>query len=321
MLDEAQENMDDVMTQLIDVAATPMLTDTGGMLDLLGTVPETEPSFFSDALDSPGWSHFHWTMFDHDHPRPREEKRASVQEIITARGLTWDSVLVQREYLGKRMRDPSKFAYEYLPERNDYDPAMVDFSKGKWRHAMGIDIGFEDQDAIEVVAWDAEDATRSLYERFSWASNHNDVDALHDKVKEALSMFRVSAIVGDHGGHGATKVLKTLEQRLGVPILAKPGDVMVSVGFVNDDLRSGRCRLMRAQPLAAEIGKVTRTVKNGRVVINKKGFHSDRSEALRYAHSAALHYRSKAPPPEPTREEMRDRRWQQQRREERNPWR
>lgn len=45
MLDEAQENLDDVMRALIDVAATPMLTDTGGMLDLLGTVPETEPSF------------------------------------------------------------------------------------------------------------------------------------------------------------------------------------------------------------------------------------------------------------------------------------
>lgn len=121
MLDECQEPQDDVIEALIDVAATPMTIDTGGAIDLLGTVPEVEPCFFSKALDSDRWSHFAWTMFDHDLPRPAAEKRADVEEVIRTRGLTWEHPIVQREYLGRRVRDASKFVYDFDLERNTYE--------------------------------------------------------------------------------------------------------------------------------------------------------------------------------------------------------
>ncbi|HET8772781.1 MAG TPA: hypothetical protein VFP80_03280 [Thermoanaerobaculia bacterium] len=120
MLDECQEPADDVIEALIDVAATPMTIDTGGAIDLLGTVPEVEPCFFSRALDSDQWAHFAWTMFDHDLPRPAAEKRADVEQVVRTRGLTWEHPIVQREYLGRRVRDPGKFVYEFDWARNTF---------------------------------------------------------------------------------------------------------------------------------------------------------------------------------------------------------
>lgn len=125
IIDECQEPADDVIEALVDVAALPMTTDTGGAIDLAGTVPEVEPCFFSKALDSSDWAHMHWTMFDHDLPEPREVKRARVEEIIKARGLTWEHPIVQREYLGRRVRDASKFVYDFDVSRNTFAAAEL----------------------------------------------------------------------------------------------------------------------------------------------------------------------------------------------------
>jgi hypothetical protein len=310
MIDEAQENADDIMRSLVDVAATPMLTDTGGMLDLLGTVPEAEPTFFSEALDSPGWSHFHWTMFDHDYPDTRDIKRARVQEIIDKRGLSWDHPIIAREYLGKRVKDPDKLAYEYEPSRNDYTASAV------------FDLGFQDCDAIVVLGWNRNDPDRRLYVRFTWKANHQDVDQLSAKVKEVTGLFHPQIIVGDHGGHGAVKVLETLKNRMGLAIQLKPADVMVSVGLVNDDLRTARLMLQPKSELGSDLGRVQRTVNptTKRIEINKKGFHSDLSEALRYAHHGARHFASKAPKPELTRDQKRAKAWEDEQKRLENPW-
>jgi hypothetical protein len=353
MIDECQEPNDDVITALVDIAATPMLTDTGGMLDLLGTPPEAEPCFFSLALDNEGWRRFHWTQFDHDFPRSRELKWARVKEICAKRGLTVDveestdehgrivlkvrdatHPIVQREYFGIRKKDPNKIAYEYVAGRNDYDPATVDFSKGKWQHSYGLDLGFQDRDAIVVLAWRRDDPDRRLYVRFQWQRNHNDVDMLAPVVKAVHKVYRPVDQVGDHGGHGAVKVLETLTSRLGVVYAKKPTDVMVSVGFVNDDLRTGRLMFptrdvetevvkAAAGPesakmfegtdgtLASEAGRVMKTVnaRTKKVEINKRGYHSDLTEAMRYAHHVSRAYRSKDRTPKKlTLDEERDRR-------------
>lgn len=317
-VDECQEPNDDVLEALVTKVATPMLMDTGGTLDLLGTVPEVEPCFFSDALDSKKWRTFGWDCFANPHMNAEEITRTCDEA-----GIGPGHPIYEREILGKRVKDPSKLAYEYDPAKNDYDPAKVDFTVGPWRHAVGIDIGFQDRDAIVVVAWRRDDPERRLYVRHQWQANHQDVDMLHDVVKEVLSTYRVSIIVGDHGGHGATKVLKTLEARLGVMIQIKPIDVMVSVGLVNDDLRTGRLLLPMGAELGADLGRVQRTINQHtkRVEINKKGYHSDLSEALRYAHHGARHWAAKPPKPPETRDERRARQDMEYERRMADPWR
>lgn len=376
IVDEAQENLDDVLRKLIDVAAMPMLTDTGGALDLLGTVPETEPTYFSEALDSPGWARHHWTMFDHDYPDPREVKWRRTQEMLEKRGLPVDVAestgpagelvlapgprchpIVQREYFGRRVRDQSNYAYEYEPGRNDYDPREVNFDDGgPWRHTMGIDLGFSDADAVVVQAWRSDDPTMTLRVRFAWRRNHLDVLTLADVVQAAVRTYRPSVIVGDTGGHGAVKTLESLKSVIKVPIQVKPPDVMTSVALVNDDYRTGRLlhptvdtetrrvvatvhtrtdwddmRKARAVDLLtkgdpAELSKevamvgVTVDPRTKKRKINMAGFHSDLSEANRYAHHGARHWAAKAPKPKPTLTEQRIIANEKRRRAISDPW-
>lgn len=317
MLDECQEPNDDVIEALTLKIVPPMLMKRGGMLDLLGTVPEVEPNQFSKCLDSPLWRAFGWTPFDNPFV-PDEE----IQRTCDETGIGPGHVVYEREIMGRRLKDPSKLAYEFDPARNVYTPGAVDFLQGQWRHSMGLDLGFQDRDAIVVLGWNRHDDARRLYVRHTWQLNHQDVDQLADVVEEVVKQFRPSYIAGDHGGHGAVKVMETLQNRLHIQIERKPGDVMVSVGLVNDDLRTGRLLLEADSELGSDLGRVQRTVdrNTNRVIINKKGYHSDLSEALRYAHYAARHWASKAPPAEPTRDERRAQSWEREVRRMKDPW-
>jgi uncharacterized sporulation protein YeaH/YhbH (DUF444 family) len=126
---------------------------------------------------------------------------------------------------------------------------------------------------------------------------------------------------------------------MGIVYDRKPSDVMVSVGFVNDDLRTGRLLFpledtesqtiaemavalapeehkqrvgqlfqdLDSPSLAREAGRVMKSVnqRTKKIEINKRGYHSDLTEALRYAHHVARAYRAKAPPPPKTDEQRR----------------
>ncbi|HZN64002.1 MAG TPA: hypothetical protein VFB66_01790 [Tepidisphaeraceae bacterium] len=314
LVDECQEPRDDVLDKLVTSIVPMMLAKRGGRLDLLGTVPEVEPCVFSERLDGfasgkyPGWRAHGWDCFSN----PFMDKEAVLKTAKEA-GLAPGHPIYEREVLGRRVKDPSKLAYEYDRDRNFYEPGDLDFSGPQWRHSLGLDLGFQDNDAIVVLSWNKDDPQKRLYQRYAWADNHQDVDQLAAKLKEVLALFPKAYVTGDHGGHGAVKVLETLRRRMGIVIDLKPGDVMASVGLVNDDLRTGRL-LIESVELAKDMDRVARTVnpRTKRVEINKAGYHSDLTEALRYAHAGALHYRSKAPKTE-TPAQRRDRKMREHR--------
>ncbi len=337
VVDEAQEPGDDILEALIFKIALAMLLKRNGRLWVMGTVPEFEPTVFTRVVDDPKWR-----TFGHSEAKGTAERsifdnpsidRAVVLGKCGEAGLVPGHPVFEREIMGRRVKDPSKLAYEYLAGRNDYDPATYDFRRGDWRHAGGLDLGFQDRDAICIGGWRDVDAARRLLVRWAWQHNHLDVDDLADVMQVVMRVFPNITWCGDHGGHGAVKVLKTLEARMQIYFLPKPADVMVSVGLVNDDYRAGRLllptvdvvtplllaevdrmpwderrkdrvRRLLTPPepasIADDAGKVTKTLRNGKVEINKKGFHSDLTECKRYMHSAAWHFRAEppaAPPP------------------------
>lgn len=363
IIDECHLPNDDILEQLVAVAS-PMLTDWGGMLDLLGLPPTVEGSFFSKAVDGGHYATFNWDMFAHDFPRPREEKLASVLEVCKNNGYQveiettigpdgrpkYEPVVANDNdekprthpwvlwaYFGRRAVDPSKLAYEYLKPRNDYDPATVDWNSGKWHTGWGLDLGWEDQDAIVVGRARADDPERKIRVVWQWAKNHIDIFVLADICRCVREVLRPTQVSGDHGGHGATAILETIGGVLGLNIERKPEDVMPSVRLVNNDFRAARLliptrdiytakilevarRLFRDEPerllkveealapepivpgkpkrqpdLAAELGLVTKSInaRTKKIEINKKGFHSNLTEANRMMHSCLLRPPSK----------------------------
>lgn len=369
IVDECHLPNDDVLQLLVDVA-TPMLTDTGGMLDLLGLPPEVEPCFFSRALDSldedgkpiegEGFKVFSWDQFAHDFPRSRELKWQSVKAAVAKRGFKLEVTeatndngrlvlkvgpgthpIVARQYFGLRVRDPSKVAYEYTPGFNDYDPATINLARGSWRLVWGFDIGYSDHDALVVGATDDSDPEQRIYVLWSWHHRHLDVFHDADLMAAVEVVLPPNRTIGDDGGHGAVKTLKGLGRRLGKSIQPKPRDVMVSLGLTNDELRARRLllpirdvwtakildaarQLYAAEPerlelvegmltnrptkdvpdnkpldLRAELQRVQKSVnqRTKKVEINKRGLHSDGSEAFRYMVSGFV--RGPADPDQP----------------------
>lgn len=391
IIDECQANKDDILRVLVEQVLSAALVDQGGDLDLLGSAPPVDDGFFAEQFNNPKKKAFNWSIFANpfiplentlgelaERGLISDERIQYIREKVNAAqgpedikaledelaDLEKDNPIFIREYLGRLVEDPELRAYEFNRDRNLYDPDTVDFRGDKWRNAWGLDLGWEDHDAIVVGSWRTDDVERRLYVRFRWQMDHRHIDQLAG-VLEAVKKVYPGAAVGDHGGHGATKVLETLKARLRVAFQRKPPDVSTSVGLVNDDFRVRRlllpnkdvetARILAAhaelmasgldytgrprQPeldaevakiikqggdadLAGELRKVTKTIdaRTKQVVINKKGFHSDLSEANRYMHHAARHWSARAPKPEPTLSELRAKAEQRRRQQQRNPW-
>lgn len=280
-VDECQSPNDDLVVRLVETSS-PMRRDNGGVLDLLGTPPEVEPCYFSDALDSDGWAHFSGHQFEHDFPRSREAKWADAKVDYDKRKLpfavtesandngqlvlevdpdnTHPSIL--REDFGFRHRDQSKFAYKYQRGRNDYDPSTIDFGKGHWRNAWGIDLGGpeqdSDQDALVIGSQRSDDPSRAVYVRWVWACSGLDLFALADLVRVVKFVLRPAVATGDTGGHGAPKAIASLGTVLGLTIAKKPPDVMLSVRQTNDAFEGPPPRLFFPTDQSAMTGRIRR---------------------------------------------------------------
>jgi hypothetical protein len=316
-LDEAQSFPDAVIRQLVDEVIMPSLVDRRGGLDLLGTPPPHGPvGYFYEVFSGGQFERHRWTMFDNPFLPAGE-----AETLSRARGLSPEHPIYKREYLGEFVVDTESLVYEFAAPRNHRVEADLAPSQ-EWRYAMGVDLGFSDRDAIVVLGWRRDDPTHALVEVESWQQNHLDVDQLAAVFVEMYRRWKPQSIIGDTGGHGATKVIKSLQGRLGgaCEIKTKPPSVLDSIALVNDDLRTGRLRVEPGGAIEHDArlttwapGKIKQEVSSA--------YHSDILDALRYAHWGARHFRGVAPKPAPTFQEEREARWDAEERKDRNPWR
>jgi hypothetical protein len=306
IIDESQEYENTLLDKLVTKTILPTLIDRNGILVLAGTPPEVAAGVFWDVLHSSEWKQIRWGILDNP-----TIKKKSIIEVMGKRGFVIDfenpennHVIIQREIFGLLTTDKSKLVFEYDEERNSIPPGFViDPSDWRWCFSMGVDLGFSDNDAIVVLGWRTDDPEHKIYECYSWQQNHLDVDQLAVVFLDACKRWRPGRIVGDTGGHGATKTIMSLETRLGsTRIERKPASVLDSVALVNDDLRSGRMKWNPQGEIASDAKKVT--WKDKAKAIESSVFHSDLLPAMRYAHSCASHFTGKAPPPKKTQDQL-----------------
>ncbi len=307
IIDEAQSIRATVLELLMKRVLGAGLWARRGSVLMIGTPGPVKFGPFYDYWQGGKWARFHWTAFDNPHI-PEGEIAANAEML----GLSPEHPTYKREVLGQWEVDLSALVWEYDPILNQVDievPESAEKAGPDWRFSWGIDLGFQDRDALVVLGWKRNDPDRRIYVVDQWQQNHQDVDMLHALLRQKRDKWKPFRIVGDTGGHGAVKVLKTLEARLGTPILPKPPSVEVSVGLVNDDMRTRRLRIPHGTPLAEDLRLEVWEVnlRSGKRTIGGD-YHSDLTPALRYAHSAAYAYLAKAPKPEPTEAEKRTQR-------------
>lgn len=322
-IDEVQEHDETVLSALIDQSIMPSLGDRHGCLSIGGTPPDAGPvGYFYDrfseasaqsAQGATAWTPWHWDVMANPH-----YPHAELAELCRARNIGPGHPIYEREFRGRFVADAGLLVYEYQRGRNDVAGPHV--GGAEWRYAMGVDLGFSDNDAIVVFGWRRDDGARELHEVWAFQRNHQDVDQLAEIYRQAVQRWKPVVVVGDTGGHGAVKVLKSLESRLGgYPIEPKPSSVNDSVAIMNDDFRSGRLKLDPSGELARDCLRVVWKVTGAKREIGKQ-YHSDLTEAARYAHAGATHFRSKSPPPPPDVREIRLQRMIARERARRDPF-
>jgi len=288
--DEAQ-NLPEYLKGAVEDIIEPALMDHNGRISLIGTPSPVPVGFFYEACTSPMWSHHHWTVFENPHiPNPREY----LDKILVRRGLTESDPAIQREFFGRWVNDVDSLVFKFDATKNLYDLLPGDLPT-PWKHVIGVDLGFDDSDAIAVLGFN--DSTPNLYLRYEDVCPKQTVTQLSGKLRAMVEKFNPTSIVMDTGGLGK-KIAEEISARYALPIQAAEKTRKYEyIELLNDALRSDRFFCQRGAKFAHDCMLVEWDLEkssNDKRVI-KDTYHSDITDAVLYAYRESLHWTHRAP--------------------------
>jgi hypothetical protein len=293
--DEAQalpEHLKDAVEEVL----IPSFMDHDGTLSLIGTPGPVPVGYFWECCISTGWSHHAWSVFDNPHiPSPR----ASLAAALARRGVTEDDPSIQREFFGRWAYDPSSLVFKYSVDRNSY--SILPAVRRQWQHVVGVDLGYDDADAIAVLAW-SEDLP-GLYLVEESVERHQGITRLGERLQAIVAKYAPLAVVCDMGGLGK-KVAEEVTRRTGISVLAAEKERKTEhIELVNDALRTGRFFAKTDSVFAHDAMKLEwdRDKSSATKMVVSDRFHSDILDAALYAFRRALHWLHEPPEVKPPR--------------------
>lgn len=234
-IDEAQ-SFRPYIQNLVDEVISKALFDYAGTLCLTGTPGPIPKGFFHSCVHSEKWSHHFWTMFDNPWLPKKSGMSADkiLQREMERKGVGPDNPTIQRECFGQWATDTSVLVFQYDPDRNHYDelPAL----DSPWRYILGVDIGYEDADAIAVIGYN--DKAKASYLVEERVDTRQGVTELAQNLLVFIERYNPDKIVMDTGGLGK-KVAEELNRRFSLPIL--PAEKVRKLEFIeilNDAMRT-----------------------------------------------------------------------------------
>ncbi len=308
-IDEAQ-SFRAYIQELIDDVLSPALMDYAGTLVLIGTPPPIPTGYFSDAYQKGvSWSKHHWTFWNNPFilAKSKLTHQQMLQRELTRRGVTAEDPSIQREWFGKFVLDSDALLLHYNSAKNHFQSLPI-ITPRKYNYILGIDLGFDDADALAVIAWSDVDATTYLVEELVVAQQG--LTELVEQIQALQKKYDFSKIVIDQGGLGK-KLAEEMRRRHQLPV--EPADKarkMENIAFLNDALRTGRFKAKSGSKFAqdsylVEIDKDKSTP--DKIKVSDK-YHSDIIDAVLYAfkESPAFSYMPPIDKPKPGSKEWAD---------------
>lgn len=282
-IDEAQ-SFREYIKELIDDVLSPALMDYAGTLVLIGTPPPIPTGFFCDVYNNVNsWSKHHWTFWDNPFIVKKSKKthQQMLDRELVRRGVTMDDPSIQREWFGKFTLDTDSLLLHYDASKNHYTQ-LPDISPKKYTYMLGIDLGFDDADALAVIAFSDSDPTTYLVEEK--VINQQGLTELVEQIQALDKKYSISKMVIDQGGLGK-KLAEEMRRRHHIPV--QPADKarkMENIAFLNDSMRTGRFMAKSASKFAqdsylVEIDKDKST--SDKIKVSDK-YHSDIIDAVLY---------------------------------------
>lgn len=295
VIDEAQSFPSLMLEKLIDEVLTPALMDYAGWLALVGTPGPVPVGYFFGACHNGEWSHHSWTVFDNPHiERKSGQTPQQLLDVeLRRRGVTIEDPTIQREWFRNWVTDPSNLVFRFDPQANTRPPLEHE------SHVIGVDFGFDDADAIDVLGWTLRRGPEvDLVHEFVMPKQN--ISALATQLRTAYERYKPLKVVADTGGLGK-KIAEELTQRTGIPIEAADKQrKREHIEWVNDALRTHRLYVPGDSRFAQDALLLEWDKSNPEKWEISERFHSDTGDALLYAYVEALnwlHMPTEAPAP------------------------
>lgn len=296
--DEAQ-TLPEYMKDLAEDVLMPSFMDHGGRLRLTGTPGSVPAGFFHEISRSPLWSHHHWTVWDNPHI-PEKNKREMLARTLEVRGVTIEHPSIRREWFGEWAFDPDALVFKFDPAKNTFNGDlkalhMVD----AWQYVVGVDLGYDDADAIAVLAFNRGHPGVFLVEES--VEPKQTISKLTARLQAVVLQYRPISIVVDTGGLGK-KIAEEVSSRTGLSLQAAEKQRKFEfIELLNDAMRSGRFFAKPGSRFASDSMKVEwdRERSAGEKLYISEKFHSDIADAVLYAFRESLHWLHKEPEKKP----------------------
>lgn len=289
-IDEAQDFGDHLET-LIDDVLTPTIADyEDSWLAVTGTPgPIPRGVFYNITREGIGdFSKHEWTVYQNPY-LPNAHK--FVADLKARKKWDDNNPTYLREWQNKWVLDLESLLIRY-------DAAIADYgtlTPQKYTYIMGIDLGFNDADALAVLAWSDADPTTYLIEEV--IAHKQGLTELVAQIQLLQSKYDIAKLVIDEGGLGK-KLAEELRRRHHIPVqAAEKSRKMENVAFLNDALRTGKFKAKSQSRFAQDSYslQIDHEKTTPDKIVVKKGFHSDIIDAVLYGFKESPAFSYQAP--------------------------
>lgn len=296
-IDEAQSFKDGLLTELIDDVLEASLIDYGGSVALCGTPNASCSGYFFRATTHQQYKHFSWTMRENPHISMKRGMSidAIIAEHLATKGITEDDPTFQREWLGRWVRDNNALVYKFDAQRHTYEDLPSGFD---WSFVIGIDLGYDDSDAI--VVWAFTQKLPRIYQVEEFKRSGQTVSELAGQIRAIIDKYglkNIFKIVVDTGGLGK-KIHEEFAIRWNIQCFpAQKSEKLHYISLFNDDLQRGRVHVKRGSEYAEELSLLQW---DGDFIGKKEdpSFENHLADAGLYAYRECLHFLHKEEVPE-----------------------
>lgn len=292
-IDEAQ-SFGHFIEELIDDVISKALYDFNGRLRVIGTPPPLPVGYFHKICHSKEWSAHHWTMLQN----PWLQKKSGltpmqlIEKDCKRKGVTIDDPGIQRECFGRWVTDSNALVFRYNKELNNYVALPEVKGTGNWNYIIGIDLGYDDADALAILAY--HDNLNAVFLVEEITRTKQTLSDLVDLIAAKIGRYNPHSIVMDAGGLGK-KIVESISSRFAIGIkAAEKSRKFEYIELLNDALRTGRFFAQETGKFAEDTQKVEwdRDKSTGDRLVVSDRFHSDITDAVLYAYRESLHFLS-----------------------------
>ena len=291
------------MSYLVNDVLEPTLSDfSDSVLVMLSSPPRVPKTFFEKVWNQKNengnytWKHYSWNMFNNPYiPDPK----STLEHICKEKGVTMDSPLIRREYLGEFVYDTEAQVYKGYKTYKKEEKEAILKNMNITNIVIGNDFGFSDYNGVVMLAYDVVTKQGIVLEESKF--NQSTVEAIveldrkyYDEAKKIMLEKNNNTnnilIITDSNEKSITFELNTT-YKLPAYTCYKY-DKMMAISSLAEAMRTGRITIQSNGAIADECEQtVYKRDEEDHILseIDDTQFHPDILDSLLYAYRQMMY--------------------------------